>query len=69
VLPVVLLRLGLPMVHELLRSVASGLIADCRLADAGARLTCHKVQGYVRAISCRQVGKTCPQQLGLYQFL
>jgi hypothetical protein len=44
VLPLVVLRLGLPMLHELVRSMASGLIADCRLADAGARLICHKIR-------------------------
>ena len=43
-LPLVTLRSGLPMVHELLRSMASDLGADCRLADAGARLICHKVR-------------------------
>ena len=41
VLPLVPLRLGLPMVHELVRSMASRLVAGPWLAGAETKLMCH----------------------------
>lgn len=57
VLPLVPLRLGLPMVHELVRSMAIGWMPDCWLADAEAQIEmpCDKV----RAMYGQRVSASC----------